>query len=179
MLKQESAGSHMTQREAERRRTVNVAAMAVSLAVIGLLVISVLLAAVGPFSKAANDDLTPETAAGAVLGGCEVRSEDGRYWAVAAGPAASQLADLLQTAAWEEIDPFEPGEPGLVLRFWEECELCLYGDGRALFYDGYAARGEAVTACYRIPEETAAAVLDWLHDNGTPLEDPDAACFRF
>mgnify|MGYP006080376449 CR=1 FL=1 len=36
MLKQESGGWDMTQREAERRRTVNVAAMAVSLAVIGL-----------------------------------------------------------------------------------------------------------------------------------------------
>lgn len=179
MLKQESGGWEMTQREAERRRSANVAAMAISLAVIGLLVVSVLLAAVGPFSRASNDALTPEAAAGAVLGGCDVRSEDGRYWEVAAGPAASQLADLLQTAAWEEIDPFEPGEPGLVLHFWEECELCLYEDGRALFYDGYAARGEAVTACYRIPEGAAAEVLDWLRDNGTPLEAGSAANFRF
>ena len=169
----------MTQREAGQRRTVNIAAMVIALAVIGLLVVSALLAAVGPFSKAANDALTPEAAAGAVLGGCGVRAGEGRYWEIPAGPTASQFADLLQTAAWEETDSFDPGEPDLVLHFWEECELCLYGDGRALFYDGYAARGEAVTACYRIPDGVLEEALDWIRDNGIPLETWNTYSFLY
>ena len=55
----------------------------------------------------------------------------------------------------------------------------LFEGCRALFYDGYAARGEAVTACYRIPDGVLEEALDWIRDNGIPLETWNTYSFLY
>ena len=81
----------------------------------------------------------------------------------------SGLAELLELDGWTRTEgPAVPGEPLVVLRFWEEYELALYPGELAEAWDGYAGPGVRGAAWYQIPEEAAEGLLTWLEEYAAP-----------
>ena len=87
----------------------------------------------------------------------------GVYYVLDSG---SGLVDALDLQAWTITQEEAEGEPLVVFRLWEDCELALYEGGLAYAWNGYASSDTTGAVWYTIPEDTAQTVASLLKTDG-------------
>ena len=133
-----------------------------------------LLAAVGAwallswFGRPLDDSITPDGLAQHLSGGA-LGKTGGVYYTLEDG---SGLVDVLDLPGWTITQEEAEGEPLVVFRLWENCELALYEGGLAYSWNGYAPSDTTGAAWYTVPEGTAQAAASLLKADGQLEADP-------
>ena len=152
--------------EREVRRGVRV--NKITLAALAVLVVMGVWALLSWFSRPLDDSITPEGLAEHLTDGALGRT-GGVYYVLDDG---SSLVDALELSGWTITQTEAEGEPLVVFRLWEDCELALYEDGLAYAWNGYAPSDTTGAVWYTIPEDTARAAADLLKTDGQVEESP-------
>lgn len=152
--------------EQEVRRGVRVNKFA--LAALALLAVIGVWALVSWFSRPLDDSITPDGLAEHLTDGALGRT-GGAYYTLEDG---SDLVAALDLPGWTITQTEAEGEPLVVFRLWEDCELALYEGGLAYAWNGYAPSDTTGAVWYTIPEDTARTVASLLRTDGQVEADP-------
>lgn len=120
------------------------------------------------FSRPLDDSITPDGLAEHLADGA-LGKTGGVYYVLDDG---SDLVDNLELSGWTVTQEEAEGEPLVVFRLWEDCELALYEDGLAYAWNGYAPSGTTGAVWYTIPEDTARTVASLLRTDGQVEANP-------
>lgn len=92
---------------------------------------------------------------------------------------SDEFAALFQFEEWEMISVPPEGEPLLSLQFAELWVVDIYSDGRVAAYNGYAPSTRCKdSACYSMPTEAVAQVIEYLEKNAIEHEMGDGTITR-
>ena len=109
-----------------------------------------------------DDSITPDGLAENLTDGA-LGKTGGVYYVLDDGSA---LVDALELSGWTVTQTEAEGEPLVVFRLWEDCELALYEGGLAYAWNGYASSDTTGAVWYTIPEDTAQTVASLLRTDG-------------
>ena len=109
-----------------------------------------------------DDSITPDGLAENLTDGA-LGKTGGVYYVLDDG---SVLVDALELSGWTVTQTEAEGEPLVVFRLWEDCELALYEGGLAYAWNGYASSDTTGAVWYTIPEDTAQTVASLLRTDG-------------
>ena len=146
--------------EQEARRGVRLNKIA--LAALALLAVIGAWVLLSWFSRPLDDSITPDGLAEHLADGA-LGKTGGVYYVLDDG---SDLVDNLELSGWTVTQEEAEGEPLVVFRLWEDCELALYEDGLAYAWNGYAPSDTTGAVWYTIPEDTAQTVASLLKTDG-------------
>ena len=140
----------------------------IALAVLAVLAVVGVWALLSWFSRPLDDSITPDGLAENLTDGA-LGKTGGVYYVLSDG---SDLVDALDLRGWTITQEEAEGEPLVVFRLWEDCELALYEGDLARAWNGYAPSDAMDTAWYTMPEGTSAAVAALLRSDGQVETDP-------
>ncbi len=152
--------------EQEARRGVRLNKIA--LAALALLAVIGAWVLLSWFSRPLDDSITPDGLAEHLADGA-LGKTGGVYYVLDDG---SDLVDNLELSGWTVTQEEAEGEPLVVFRLWEDCELALYEDGLAYAWNGYAPSDTTGAVWYTIPEDTARTVASLLRTDGQVEANP-------
>ena len=152
--------------EQEARRGVRLNKIA--LAALALLAVIGAWVLLSWFSRPLDDSITPDGLAEHLADGA-LGKTGGVYYVLDDG---SDLVDNLELSGWTVTQEEAEGEPLVVFRLWEDCELALYEGGLAYAWNGYAPSDTTGAVWYTIPEDTARTVASPLRTDGQVEANP-------
>lgn len=134
----------------------------IALVVLALLAVIGVWAVMSWFSRPLDHSITPDGLAEHLTDGA-LGKTGGVYYVLDDG---SGLVDNLELSGWTITQEEAEGEPLVVFRLWEDCELALYEGGLAYAWNGYAPSDTTGAVWYTIPEDTAQTVASLLKTDG-------------
>lgn len=115
----------------------------------------------------ADERLTPQSAAESLSDDTLLCQSGEETWHV---NGSTELAALLDTAAWTQDSASDVFDAVLTIRFSDGRLLFLSDSGRARFTCPYPADGRSSVARYQIPANAAADAAAWISAHGEDAE---------